>query len=146
MIRLRCVVACPGTEVAGGTGCPPRLCQEGKRKLTESAKEFPKASAWQSPKGPFREALERKGMPPRFFIWSTLSRHRSSSPFISRCPFTCAHSAARRAPGRSLLIFVVSLFPRRWNPVAFALFPEGFARETKYLRAGCAAAVYPLQH
>jgi hypothetical protein len=35
--------------------------QEGKWKLTESAKEFPKDSAWQSPIGPFREALERKG-------------------------------------------------------------------------------------
>jgi len=31
----------------------------GKLKLT--AKEFQKASVWQSPKGPFREALERKG-------------------------------------------------------------------------------------
>jgi len=30
--------------------------------------EFPKASAWQSPKGPFREALERKGMPPRHLL------------------------------------------------------------------------------
>ena len=65
MGRLRCGVACPGAEIAGGTGCPSRLCQEGKRELTESAKEFPKASAWQSPKGPFREALERRGMLPR---------------------------------------------------------------------------------
>jgi hypothetical protein len=28
-------------------------------------KEFPKESAWQSPKGPFREALERRALPPR---------------------------------------------------------------------------------
>jgi len=29
-------------------------------------------SAWQSPKGPFREALERKGMPPhRLFLQDT---------------------------------------------------------------------------
>ena len=41
----------------------------GKRKLTESAKEFQKDSSWQSPKGPFREALKRKGMPPqRLFV------------------------------------------------------------------------------
>ena len=31
----------------------------------ESAKEFPKDSAWQSPKGPFREVLERTALPPR---------------------------------------------------------------------------------
>jgi len=46
-------------------GGPSGLCQEGKRKLTESAKEFPKGSAWHSPKGPFREALERRALPPR---------------------------------------------------------------------------------
>jgi len=66
--RHRCGLACPGVEFAGGTGCPSRLCQEGKRKLTESAKEFPKGSAWQSPKGAFREALDRRGMPPRLLI------------------------------------------------------------------------------
>ena len=27
-------------------------------------KEFPKDSAWHSPKGPFREALERRALPP----------------------------------------------------------------------------------
>jgi len=35
----------PGSDIAGGVGDPPSLCQEGKRKLTESAREFPKASA-----------------------------------------------------------------------------------------------------
>ena len=54
---------------AGGAGDPPRLCQKGKRKLTESAKEFPKASVgyplrgrvqWvMSPEGSLREARER---------------------------------------------------------------------------------------
>ncbi len=34
-------------------GDPARLCREGKRKLTESAKEFPKVSARQSPLGRF---------------------------------------------------------------------------------------------
>ena len=35
-------------------------------------KEFPKDSAWQIPKGLFRGALERKGMPPhRLFIQDT---------------------------------------------------------------------------
>ena len=34
-------------------------------KLAESTKEFPKDSTWQSPKGPFREALERRALPPR---------------------------------------------------------------------------------
>jgi hypothetical protein len=46
---------------------------EGKRKLTESAKEFPKASAWQSPIGPFREAMERRALPPRFRFLSEFS-------------------------------------------------------------------------
>jgi len=27
--------------------------------------EFPKGSAWHSPKGPFREVLERRVLPPR---------------------------------------------------------------------------------
>ena len=31
----------------------------------ESAKGFPKDSAWHSPKGPFREALEQTDLPPR---------------------------------------------------------------------------------
>src|SRR2546422_878450 len=53
-------------DFAGGAGDPPRLCQKGKRKLTESAKEFPKASVgyplrgrvqWvMSPEGSLREA------------------------------------------------------------------------------------------
>jgi hypothetical protein len=34
-------------------GDPPRLCREGKRKLTESEKEFPKDSSRQSPEGSF---------------------------------------------------------------------------------------------
>jgi hypothetical protein len=37
-------------------GDTPRLRQEGKRKLTESAREFPKDSACQSPEGSSREA------------------------------------------------------------------------------------------
>ena len=37
----------------------------GKLKLTESAKEFQKDFTWQSPKGPFWEALERRAIPPR---------------------------------------------------------------------------------
>ena len=46
-------------------GGPSRLCKEGRRKLTESAKEFPKNSAWQSPNGPFPKALKRRAMLPR---------------------------------------------------------------------------------
>ena len=46
-------------DFAGGAGNPPRLCREGRRKLTESAKEFPKVSARQSPKGSLREARKR---------------------------------------------------------------------------------------
>jgi len=38
------------------------LCSRNAR----SEKEFPKASAWHSPKGPFREAMERRALPPRF--------------------------------------------------------------------------------
>jgi hypothetical protein len=30
-----------------------------------ASKEFPKDSAWHSPKGPFREALERRALPTR---------------------------------------------------------------------------------
>lgn len=33
------------------SGDPPSLCREGKRKLTESAKEFSKASSRQRPGG-----------------------------------------------------------------------------------------------
>src|SRR5881409_517448 len=47
-------------DFAGGEGDPQRLCQKGKRKLTESAKEFPKASVWQSPEGSLREARKRR--------------------------------------------------------------------------------------
>ena len=36
------------------------LCME-ELSGTESAKEFQKDFTWQSPKGPFQEALERKG-------------------------------------------------------------------------------------
>ena len=39
--------------------------EEGKRKLTESSREFPKDSAWQRPEGSLREALKRMAMPPR---------------------------------------------------------------------------------
>jgi len=46
----------PGSDIAGGVGNPPSLCLEGKRKLTESAREFPKASARQRPEGSLREA------------------------------------------------------------------------------------------
>ncbi len=46
-------------HLTGGAGYPPRLCRDGKRKLTESAKEFPKASARQRPKGSLREVQER---------------------------------------------------------------------------------------
>lgn len=41
------------------SGDPSRLSQEGKRKLTESAREFPKASNWRSPNGSLREARTR---------------------------------------------------------------------------------------
>ena len=42
------------------SGDPSRLCWEGKRKLTESSREFPKDSAQQSPKGSLWEARERR--------------------------------------------------------------------------------------
>jgi len=39
------------------SGDQPRPRQEGKRKLTESAREFPKASTWQSLDGLFQEVV-----------------------------------------------------------------------------------------
>jgi len=42
------------------SGDPPRLCLNGKRKLTESSREFPKASVRQNPEGSLREAQERR--------------------------------------------------------------------------------------
>jgi hypothetical protein len=33
--------------------------------------EFPNDSAWQSPKGPFREALERRALPPRLRFFAS---------------------------------------------------------------------------
>ena len=42
-----------------GAGYPPRVYPEGKRKLTESAREFPKASDGQTPEGSLREVRER---------------------------------------------------------------------------------------
>ena len=36
------VVAWPRADFTEGAGNPLRLCQDGKRKLTESAREFPK--------------------------------------------------------------------------------------------------------
>src|SRR2546422_6255300 len=45
-------------DFTGGAGHPPRLCQDGKRKLTESSREFPKGSTWQSPEGALREVRE----------------------------------------------------------------------------------------
>lgn len=41
------------------SGDPSRLSNSGKRKLTESARDFPKASGWLSPNGPLREARTR---------------------------------------------------------------------------------------
>jgi hypothetical protein len=41
------------------SGAQSRLSQEGKRKLTESAREFLKASAWLSPIGSLREVRTR---------------------------------------------------------------------------------------
>ena len=49
-----------GAHFTGGAGDPPRLCREGKRKLTESSKEFPKGSARQRPEGSLREVRERR--------------------------------------------------------------------------------------
>src|SRR5574341_759002 len=45
--------------ITGGVGYPPRLCQDGRRKLTESSREFPKVSAWQSREGSLREVQVR---------------------------------------------------------------------------------------
>jgi len=47
-------------------GAPIETGQEGRRKLTESAMKFPKASAWHGTKGLFREALELRALSPRF--------------------------------------------------------------------------------
>ena len=47
--------------------------------------EFPKDSAWQSPKGPFWEAMERRALPPRL-------RFCSEFPFGELTP-----SAERRS-------------------------------------------------
>ena len=64
LVRVVTYKGVPGLRAhfAGGGGDPPRLCREGKRKLTESAKEFPKASARQSPEGSLREARERRAL------------------------------------------------------------------------------------
>ncbi len=44
--------------------------QGGKRKPTESAMEFQKASAWHSQNGSFRETLKGKVLLPRFrLLW-----------------------------------------------------------------------------
>jgi len=54
------------SELAGRSGAPSRLGLEGRRKLTESAREFPKGSARPSPKGSLREAVKRMAnMTPR---------------------------------------------------------------------------------
>ena len=52
--------SCSPSDIAGGVRDPPSLCQEGKRKLTESAREFPKASSWQRPEGSLQEARKRR--------------------------------------------------------------------------------------
>ena len=44
------------------SGAPSRVCRRGKRKLTESAKEFPKDSLRQIPKGSLREAPTRSDL------------------------------------------------------------------------------------
>src|SRR2546422_7916817 len=38
-------------DFTGGAGDPPRLCHDGKRKMTESSKEFSKGSTRPSPGG-----------------------------------------------------------------------------------------------
>lgn len=69
-----CIVLhlCSGDGSDRGAFCrrnadPSRICRRGKRKLTESAKEFPKDSLMQIPKGSFREAPTRRDLihPPR---------------------------------------------------------------------------------
>src|SRR5436309_7116433 len=62
LVRVVTYKGVPGLRAhfAGGAGDPPRLCREGKRKLTESSKEFPKGSARQRPEGSLREVRERR--------------------------------------------------------------------------------------
>src|SRR5207244_9007995 len=73
------------------SGDPPRLGREGKRKLTESSREFPKASARPSPEGSLREARERSAayaaLPVNFTIFCAAS-HKSlaTSSFRSASP------------------------------------------------------------
>ena len=78
-------VACLGAEFAGGTGRPSRLCQEGKRKLTESAKEFPKEFRLAKSERAVPEALKRKGMPPRLRKASTGASPLSPLSFPVAC-------------------------------------------------------------
>src|SRR5439155_1899876 len=87
------VVAWPRADFTEGAGDPLRLCQEGKRKLTESAKEFPKVSAWQSPEGSLREVRERMAMPRR------PPPTTYSSPSVGRCrPGSDPHRHHQSAP------------------------------------------------
>src|SRR5437773_12394781 len=62
LVRVVTYKGVPGLRAhfTGGAGNPPRLCREGKRKLTESSKEFPKGSARQRPEGSLREVRERR--------------------------------------------------------------------------------------
>lgn len=62
-------------------------------------------------------------------------------PMYFRVRAFCGKKGTRPLPS---LLFVARLFSRRRNPVALALLPQGFSRETEYLRAGRAAAVYSL--
>src|ERR1043165_1989107 len=81
----------------------------------------------------------------------------SSAPHISGsgrgCPLLRASNEhilivrvlrARRAPGCSLFLSVDRLVTRGWNSVPLALLPQSLTRQTEYLRAGRATAVYSL--
>jgi len=74
-------------------------------------------------------------------VWSILDCARRTSTFLS-CAFR--EQEDNQVTLSSLLVFVARLVPRRRNPVALALLPQGFSRETEYLCAGRAAAVYSL--
>jgi len=86
---------------------PIELCQERKRKLTVSSMELPKDSAWHSLKGPFREALKRRALPPRLRFVSKLplgeltpsAERRSLSLALEPAVAPCTHRSSRNGAG-----------------------------------------------
>ncbi len=113
-------IGCVGLDAnfAGEARGPSRFRWEGKRKLTESPREFPKASARRNPKGSLREAWERQPCAPAPSFTSRAQRNPIQFILVlGSVPLRCAP--------RTLGVLSIQPPPRKLRCVPFSG-PLGF--------------------